>query len=336
MLDIFNDDAYGVVSLTAAIDKLPYKPGRIGRMGLYQESGVNTLDVAIEERHGKLSLLNTAARGTAGQTSSRRSRKLRSFRVPHIPHDDAVMADEVQGVRAFGSENATEGVAALVNEKMGMMKQDHEVTWEYHRVGGLKGIVLDSDGSTIYNWFTEFGITETVIDFAFSTTTTEIKTVALSVIRAIDEAIGGTPYTGVHAFCGDNFFDEFVTHPLVKDSYERFVDGKFFRDQQAATGVTGDGGFTWGGITWENYRGKVGTTDFIDTDEARFFPVGAPNIFLRRNAPADFVEAVNTIGKPVYAKQERMKFDKGIELHTQSNPLHICTRPAVLIKGTHS
>lgn len=336
LLDVFNDDAFSVVSLTAAIDKLPYKPGRLGRMGLFQESGVSTLDVAIEERHGKLHLLTTAARGTIGETKSRRTRKMRSFRVPHIPVEDVVMADEVQGVRVFGSENEVEGVSSVVNEKMEQMKQDHEVTWEYHRIGAIQGLVLDADQTTVYDWFTEFGITETEVDFVFSVDTTEIKTTALAVVRAMDTALGGTPYRGIHALCGDTFFDEFVTHPNVKDSYDRFLDGVFFREQQAATGVTGDGGFTWGGITWENYRGRVGTTDFIDTDVARFFPVGAPGIFLRRNAPADFVEAVNTIGKPMYAKQERIKFDKGIELHTQSNPLHICTRPAVCIKGTHS
>ncbi len=29
-----------------------------------------------------------------------------------------------------------------------------------------------------------------------------------------------------------------------------------------------------------------------------------------------------------------MKFDKGIEIHTESNPLPLCKRPALLAKGT--
>jgi Phage major capsid protein E len=51
-------------------------------------------------------------------------------------------------------------------------------------------------------------------------------------------------------------------------------------------------------------------------------------------APADFVETANTIGLPRYAKQAvDQQFARWVMLHVQSNPLPICTRPRVLIKG---
>ena len=49
---------------------------------------------------------------------------------------------------------------------------------------------------------------------------------------------------------------------------------------------------------------------------------------------ADFNETVNTIGQTLYAKQEPRKFDRGTDLHTQSNPLPMCHRPGVLVKLT--
>ena len=49
MPDCFNGDAFSLVSLTEAITKLPFKPGRIGEMGLFTEKGVNTHTVVIEE-----------------------------------------------------------------------------------------------------------------------------------------------------------------------------------------------------------------------------------------------------------------------------------------------
>ena len=113
----------------------------------------------------------------------------------------------------------------------------------------------------------------------------------------------------------------------MKNAYDRWQDGEFLRNDPRA-------GFPFGEIIFENYRGAVGAIPFIPTDTARFFPVGVPNLFKTYYAPADFVEAANTIGIPVYAKQERLRFDKGIELHTQSNPLTMCTRPATLVKGT--
>jgi hypothetical protein len=43
---------------------------------------------------------------------------------------------------------------------------------------------------------------------------------------------------------------------------------------------------------------------------------------------------VNTLGLPIYAKQSPQKFDRGSDLHTQSNPLPMCLRPGVLGKVT--
>jgi hypothetical protein len=49
-------------------------------------------------------------------------------------------------------------------------------------------------------------------------------------------------------------------------------------------------------------------------------------------APADFLETVNTIGIPLYAKQEMRQYNRGLDLHMQSNPLPMCFRPGVLVK----
>jgi len=50
------------------------------------------------------------------------------------------------------------------------------------------------------------------------------------------------------------------------------------------------------------------------------------------NAPADFNETVNTPGLPLYAKLAPRKFERGWDIHTQSNPLPLCRRPEVLVK----
>ena len=62
---------------------------------------------------------------------------------------------------------------------------------------------------------------------------------------------------------------------------------------------------------------------FIGEDEAYVIPMGT-NIFRTWFGPADFVETVNQIGLPLYAKQKPLDFDKGVQLHTQSNPLPLC------------
>jgi Phage major capsid protein E/Phage terminase large subunit (GpA) len=94
------------------------------------------------------------------------------------------------------------------------------------------------------------------------------------------------------------------------------------------------GSFEYAGLLFEEYRGKIGSVDFTDASKAYFFPVGVPGLFRQYNAPADFVETANTIGLPRYAKQAvDQQFARWVMLHVQSNPLPICTRPRVLIKG---
>jgi Phage major capsid protein E len=116
--------------------------------------------------------------------------------------------------------------------------------------------------------------------------------------------------------------------PRVEKAYERFLDGAFLRRGQAR------GSFEYAGILFEEYRGRVGTVDFTDASKAYFFPVGVPGLFRQYNAPADFVETANTICLPRYAKQAvDQQFARWVMLQVQSNPLPICTRPRVLIKG---
>ena len=99
-------------------------------------------------------------------------------------------------------------------------------------------------------------------------------------------------------------------------------------------------GFTYGGITFKEYRGKavarigenVVVRRFIEAGEAHAFPAGTIDTFGTYFAPADFNETVNTLGLSLYAKQEPRKFDRGTDLHTQSNPLPMCHRPGVLVK----
>lgn len=324
MLDVFNNNAFSTVSLSQAINKAPYKPNRLGELGIFEDRALTTTVAVLEEKHGVLSVLPTAARGTMETVAGRKDRKTYAFPVPHIPYNDAVMAAEVQDVRAFGSETELETVAAVVNDKLIDMRANHEVTFEWHRVGALKGKILDADGSELFDLATIFGISIDETDFVLGTSGTDVKGKCTTVIRKMDAALGATPYSAIHVICGDTFFDKLVAHPVVEAAYQRWMDGEFLRTNQLRTG------FPFAGMFFENYRGNVGGTAWIEATYAYAFPVGVRGLFLHHSAPADFMETVNTRGMRLYAKQERMPFDKGVQLHTQSNPLIICTRPKAL------
>jgi len=335
LADVFGSDIFNAVSLTDSINKLPNKPSKLGDMGLFASNPTNTTTAVIEERQGVLSLIQTSARGTRGVEMKHAKRKARAFVIPHIAAFDQVLAAEVQGIREFGaSVESLETVAMKVALRLQTMKDSIDLTKEWHRVGAIQGLILDADGtSVIYDLFAEFGITRDSHQFDFGATpTTDIKVTAQVVTRNMIKNLGGTPFTGIQAICGDNFWDGFISSPSVKEAYKNYASNTMLQQQQR-------NGFMFADIYWMNYTGYVGTggsTNIVPTEEAQFFPIGAGSIMQEILAPADTTAAVNTLGLPYYASQEILPHDKGIDMEAQSNPLYMVTRPACLIQGTHN
>lgn len=331
----FNNTGYSMAALTMAINKLPNMYSLLGDMGLFAESGITVRTAIVEQRNGILNLLPTKPLGSPGTSGSIGKREIRSFVIPHIPHDDVILPSEVQGVRAFGSETETDTIANMMALKLQTMKNKHAITKEWLRAGALNGVVYDADGtSVIYNYFNEFGITQHTQDFALTTTTTQPVSLSLAVKRWIEQHVFGDTMTTVMALCSPEFFDAFTTHGNVQEAF------KFYQQQQ---NLSGDfrAGFNFGGITWKEYVGQAtdaagNVRKFIAANEAVAFPMGTTETFRLWNAPADFNETANTVGLPLYAKQEARDMDRGWDLHTQSNPLPICTRPEVLVRITKS
>lgn len=331
MPDFFNSDSFNLVSLTTSINLLPYKPARIGEMKLFSEQGINTRTAIVEERAGVLALLPSKPVGSPGTVARRGLRTVRSFVIPHIPYDDRIEAASLQGVRKFGSEDQTEGVTTVVNDRLQKMRQDHEATLEYLRIGAIHGKIIDGDGSTeLYDLFIEFNVSApSDVDFLLGTDTTKIGNLLIGVKETIEDGLGAERYDHIHAFCGSTWFKAFVEHPEVKYAYQYFQEGQMLRADPRA-------GFEYKGVIFEVYRGTIGSKAFVAAGDVRFFPVGVPDLFITHYAPADFIETVNTIGIPVYAKQATEEFDRGVKLHTQSNPLPLCTRPLTLVRGHSS
>ena len=208
MLDIFNNNAFGVTSLTDAVNEIKYRPSRIAELGLFSPTSVNTTSISIERMGDMLQLVKPSPRGGPGETRDMPKRTLRSFAVPHFQRDWAVYADEVQGVRAFGSETELKTVAGIVGEKMAANLADFALTEEHARLGAVTGNIVYADGSGL-NLFTEFGVSqaaEVAFDLA-NAADGALRETCTKIIRATRKALGAVPFSHVHAFVGDNFFD---------------------------------------------------------------------------------------------------------------------------------
>ena len=346
-MDIFNDDAFSVVSLTEAINDLSFKPGRLGQMGIFAEKRISTTTAMIERQGELLRIVGPTPRGGPGNTLPKQGRSLIPLRVPHYEIEDAVNADEVQNVRAFGTESEMETVLSRVTERQSLHVDSFALTEEHARMGAIKGEILyekASDG-VLYegplNLYTAMGMTRPAdITWNFASTAADGEHLAGStaVIRAIGTTLGGIAMGRIHAFVGDEFYDALIGSKEVRETYKGTSQAEWLRGQKVTHGLDGAswGVFEYGGIIWENYRGgevmsAAGeVVSFIGPREARFFPVGVPGLFQSIYAPADYIETVNTVARRLYTKSWPSANGKRQELESQMNALQICTRPNAL------
>lgn len=336
-MNVFETDAFSLMSLSGAIDRMDYKPGFLGELGIFERDTVTQSDVWIDVRDSELSLIPTSPRGAPPGELAKDSRSAVPFQVPRITKGSTLNALEVAKIRQFGTESEAERVQAEYARRLMRLRQDVEVTQEHMRLGALQGILLDADGSTvIYNYFTQFGITPAAdVSFELDVDTTDVAGVARALARSMARSSRGAIGTGatIHALCGDAFYDALIAHPQVRQTYLNWSAAADLRDQAAF------GAFTYGGITWHNYRGTDdNSTVAIATDEAKFFPMNAPGVFSHVMAPADeFMQYVGAPGQDTYA-MNILDRDRGAWTRAEvySYPLMMCRRPEVLRTGTRT
>ena len=325
--DIFNNDAFSVSSLSQVIVDIPRVQTVLGDSGLFTESGIATTSMMIERTGSEFRLVPAAPRGGVGQPVSLKGRSLVPVAAVHLPQSGAMLADEVQGIRAFGSETEVEAVSARVAAKLAVAKSNLDLTLEYHRIGAVKGQVLDADGTTVLmDMYTTFGVAQSIQNFILATAGTKVKDKITALTRAIRTKLGGRSFTGVEVLCSASFFDALVGHVTIEKAFELFNQNAYARADQR--GVA----FSFGGVTFREYLGGVGGVDFILAGEAYAYPTGVSGLFQTAYAPAPYLETVNTLGLPYYAKQMLMDYDKGVAFETQSNPINFCSLPEAVIK----
>ena len=318
-------DMFSIANLTAAVNKLPAIPGKVGAMGLFDEKGVNSTSVVIDEREGRLILVPNTSRhdDPAPVKGSKRQRK--TFETLHLPVSRSLLPSQIQGIAAFGQENAAAPVATVINDNLQELKNSIEATREFQRVGALRGKLLDADGAIISDLYKEFEVDQKKINVALGNKDTNVRKACLDAKRYSESKLGGVMVTGFRSLCGPGWLDAFVEHEKVKAAFANY--------QEAQDRLGGDvrSGFTFGGIEFIEYDVTVSGQRFIPLDVAQVFPV-AKGVFRMFNAPANYNETVNTLGLPFYSKAEPRSLGKGWNLEAQSNPLALCLFPGALVE----
>ncbi len=335
-MNVFQQDPFSTIQLTAAVERNPFLPTGLGDLGIFDDVPIRTTTLMVEERDGTLVLIPFSERGQEGVQRSTEKRKARFFEVPRIMHSDTIHANELQSIRAFGTESELMQLEAEVARRLsgptGLLS-NIEYTWEYHRLAAVQGLLLDSDGSVKYDFAAEFGRSlpaEVAFNLTANTAGT-LRPLVNGIVRGMARASKGAflPATRVTALCGDQFYDSLITHTDVEKTYLNWAAAQDLRAGGAFQS------FPFADVDWINYRGSDDTSTIaIGTTKCKFFPKGAPGVFQRALSPGESFEWVNTPGKPVYVipipDRDRNAWWK---MEAYSYPLHICTRPELLYSG---
>ena len=190
-------DTYTASEMTDAVIKLPLAPLRYS--GLFEEKGVSTTTVALEIKQGKIILVSDQPRGAEPEYLAGRGEKRNTklLSCTHLPQTDVVTPEDLQDKRAFGTTALT-GPVTVINDKLSALKRNVEMTREFHRLGAIKGIVYDADGTTVlHNIFKTFGVQQKKETITFPATAPEnsnpIMAAILSAKRKAEAAMGGNP-----------------------------------------------------------------------------------------------------------------------------------------------
>lgn len=333
-LDVFNQDAFRATSMTTAVQKLDFVPGFLGSIpDLFVPDPVRTEDIWIEERSTGAVVLQTSPRGAPPHQTGGDRRTARAFKTRRIADASRITASELSGIRPFG-EDQDELMALQIEvaHRQFKIKRNFQLTKENLRMGCVLGKVLDADGSTIYDWETEFGQTiPSEIDFDLDNASPAegaVRKKCTAVRRSMLVGLKGvgTPRT-IMGLCGDAFWDDLTSHPEVVKTYTGWAAAADLRNGHGAAFSS----FRYGEIDFVNYRGTDdGTTLTVGTDKCKFFPVGA-GIFRWAMSPGESFEFINTLGVDDYSM---MVLDKDrnawADVEMYSYPLPVCTMPQAL------
>lgn len=309
--------SFTVTGLTASINNLKVPKYRIAELGFFEEKGIRTTSIEIEYKDGEVILVPDKVRGADGTHTEDSDRKTYTFKAVHLPLEGSVYADDIQNLRAFGSESELEELDTLIKEKQELHRLSLDATNEYLRMGALTGKIIGAKGNVIADLFSVFDIpadaNKHTIDFS-----SNLKTQLLNVKRQSQKNQNGIKGKRYRGFCSSDFFDQLLENADFVKAYERYQNGSKLREDVRS-------GVEWQGIIWEEYDEEVGSQRFIPQGEARVYPEDKPGLFLTRFAPANYNETVNTKGLPYYGKSEPKRMGKGVDFETQSNPMNVCT-----------
>lgn len=336
---VFGDDAFTQASMIRGLDRRPYVPNQLDAVIGFEPVRVTTDTVYINSRQRYVNLIRTTLRGAPIEMGEPEDRNARPLRIPRIAKGDKLFAHELANIAPLDDETDVMAAAAQVARKQQKLIDDTEATFELMRLGALRGILLDTDGSTLVNFWTEFGISVPAdIDLTLDNLALTIgalrASISTNVVMPLARAsgAGNDPRFRVKALCGDAFWFALTGHPAIAATYMNYTAAAELRGEMLWES------FMFGGVEWFHYRGTDdGSTIAVSTNKAHVFPTGVPGMWQHIMGPMnESIPLVNQPGRRYYPFLEKDKSDKQqwVQPEIYSYPLFVNARPDLVLTVT--
>lgn len=331
-LDVFQSDAFSLIELTHALERVPHVPSLLGQLGIFTPKPIRTVGFSVEIADGKVSLIQSSPRGAPLEHAAHNPRNIRDFRTVRLAKGDRLNASEVQGIRAFGTTSELQQVQTETLTRLSNLRRDLDLTMERHRLGAVQGIVLDANGDQLFDWHTLLGSPQAPeINFRLNDGDADVRGTIRNVLRAAIKGSQGAwmPGTRLVALCGDNFYDALVNHKQIKETKLNTERAPLLENITAYSSIEIEG------VTFVNYQGTAdGSSVAIGSDKVKFFPVGGAGMFDHVMSPGETFDVVNTPGLPFYAltvpDRDRNMW---VDLEVYAYPAFVANRPGALQRG---
>lgn len=349
-LDIFRNDAFSYGALQRVVPNVPYIPSMLGQMQIFEPHFLTGTDkIFIYEEDGNVKIIPFSLRGAPDAQQIRNVGRFYGLEAKRIAKMDTLRASELLNVAnmALPETIRMRNAIELLNRRTTQLKNDKEMTLEFHRLAALQGKLLDADGTTVvYDYFAEFNVSVP------ATLTLNFGTVGIdelqmwfqeNIIQPMqlalkDRWIMGRTY--VAALVGDGYWGKMMRHPAVREIWKLQQQGRALA--QAANPLARPNNWEeldFGGIRFIHYRGSTNAEIAVASNTAIFFPVGARDVFQVYWAPGETIEQVSETAKPEYLMIQpdvRDQMVSHVDVFLRAYPLYACIFPKALLKSVHA
>lgn len=352
-LVINRNDVNKWIDFTDVLAEVPTANYMLNDMGLFTPEYSSQKNIEIRQRLGKTNLLEDRNWDERNQTIAGGDVRFLQLKIPHIPADDAITPNDIDGAVTVDSLAAAMGLESVVDvrrRKMIDLREAHDLTLEAARwkllvdgeVYAPKGTMRTVYGPTV-NFYTEFGITRTDAQITTFAGTADPRAQLEAIRKEVLKGVRGTPGTpGVVALCGTDYFNAllsngFVTNTLM--SLDVPLSRQLLLGNPDAFGPQGMYRTVQiYGITFID-AGEAGYDDngtfvpYIGAKEARFLPIGVRNAFKTYFAPANRFSTINRRSQGSYWYEYANEKDDIIEIMTEQNFLNAMLYPQAVIRS---